>query len=231
MNGSALPVEIWRTIFEYDSTYRDIFADCLDEVPDEYIFRTQCRRRFQDGRQSDFGVPIKKYIDFTLWLYAGDSPYIDIRLGSTLFIYEFTTLSLITPGRTHRFIYENSDTETARQDGIDTRLRPWEWWIRFDRDDRHSTVTWVSCSYHQIHGYLFETRFGDGFTHLEVSEMDARRLYKIMTSSFLNFVNHLVEDYRGALVMPGTVCVVPNARFRVYKASIHDPNSAAYEPD
>lgn len=221
MKDSCLPTEIWRIIFEYDSTYRDAFTDCLDEVPDEYIYRTQSRKRFQDGKQSDFGIPIKKYIDFNLWFYAGDSPYIDIRLERLLFICDFTKLSLITPCGVPRFIYNNSGTETARQDGIDTRLRTWEWWIRLDENSEnipHSVITWVSCSYHQIHGYLFEARVGNCFTHWEISELDAKRLYKALVSNLSNFVDHLVEEYRDILIQPGTVCMVPNALFRVYKA-------------
>ena len=216
MNGSKLPVELWRIIFEYDSTYRNILTTCLDEVPDEYIFRTQCRKRFQNAKQGDFGIPIKKYIDFTLWVYAGDSPYIDIRIERMLFICDFTKLSLITASGVNRFIYENGDIETARQDGIDTRLRRWEWWIRIDGREQPSETTWISCSYHQIHGCLFETRLGCSFTHFEISELDAWRLYNALTSNFYTFVNHLVDDYRDTLVIPGTVCTIPNARFRVY---------------
>ena len=220
MKGSGLPTEIWKIIFEYDSTYRVIFSKCLDEVPDEYIYRTHCRQRHQSENSMEMGLPIKKYIDFSLWLDAGDSPYLDIRLEHMLFICDFTKLSLITPSGSHRFIYEQNDVENARQDGIDTRLRTWEWWIQVDNSDvntQHSAFTWVSCSYHQIHGYLFETRLGNGFTHLEITKQEAKRLYKSMISHLSNFANHLVSDYHDSFTMPGTVCSIPNARFRVYK--------------
>ena len=226
MKGSGLPTEIWKIIFEYDSTYRDVFSDCLDEVPDEYIYRTHCRQRHECKNTDNalqLGTPIKIYIDFSLWLDAGASPYIDIRLERMLFICDFTKLSLITPSGVHRFIYENSDVENARQDGIDTRLRTWEWWIQVDNSDennQNSIFTWVSCSYHQIHGYLFETRVGNGFTHLDITEQAAKRLYKSMTSHLSNFSNNLVNDYHDNFTMPGTVCSIPNARFRVYNACI-----------
>jgi len=221
MKGGCLPTEIWRIIFEYDSTYRDAFTGCLDEIPDEYIFRIHCRERVQSGMQSILDFPIKKYIDFNLWFNAGSNPYLDIRLERLLFICDFTKLSLITPGGVSRFIYDSNGIESARQDCIDTRLRVWEWWIRLDNNSEnapHSVITWVSCSYHQIHGHLFETRVGNCFAHWEISELDAKRLYKALVSTFSNFVAHLVEEYRDILIKPGTVCMVPNARFRVYKA-------------
>jgi len=223
MKGSNLPTEIWKIIFEYDSTYHDVFSKCLDEVPDGYIYMTHCRKRNRCTNTEDtlqLGLPIKTDIDFTIWLNAGDSPYIDIRLERMLFICDFTKLSLITPGGVHRFIYDNGDVKNARLDCIDTRLRTWEWWIQMDNDDenkKYSAFTWVSCSYHQIHGYLFETRVGNGFTHLEITEQATKQLHKAMISNFSNFSNFLVKDYHDVFIMPGVVCSIPNARFRDYK--------------
>ena len=150
----------------------------------------------------------------------GDSPYIDIRLERLLFIYDFNKLSLITPDGVHRFLYENSDVENARQDGVDTRLRAWEWWMQVDSEENNqqSAITSLSCSYHQIHGYLFETRSKNGFIHFEVTEQTAKQLYKAMTLSFSNLhPDYLVRDYQDLFIMPGTVCSIPDARFRVYK--------------
>ena len=46
------------------------------------------------------------------------------------YIAHFNTITYITTEGVKRFIYEdNTSIEYARVDGIDTRLRPWEWWM------------------------------------------------------------------------------------------------------
>ena len=52
-----------------------------------------------------------------------------------------------------RFIYNNCSIIEARKDGIDTRLRKWEWWITLYYNN---TTTILSCNYQQMHGIYIE---------------------------------------------------------------------------
>ena len=122
-----LPVEVWRTIFEFDPTYHEHFRTCLMEVPDEYIYRQQRSRRARSNGNGPGNSESSDCIpEFTLWLQAAEIPYLDIRLDRMLFIYAFTALDLITTHGVSRFVYNHQTVEDARQDGIDTRLHEWE---------------------------------------------------------------------------------------------------------
>ena len=218
-----LPVEVWRNIFEFDPTYHEHFRTCLMEVPDECIYR-----QHRSGRAGSNGISSAKIEssdcipEFTLWLQAAETPYLDIRLDRMLFIYEFTTLDLITTHGVSRFVYNHQTVEDARQDGIDTRLRKWEWWMRIYTGSEGSAPTWISCSYHQSHGWLFEIRTGNDFTHAEVSERKARQLYKIMCTRMSGMDGLMVQEFRADMVMPGTVCTIPDARIRLYEYRMED---------
>jgi hypothetical protein len=213
-----LPVEVWRNIFEFDPTYHEKFCACLTEVPDAHIYRQQRSRR--DGfdtngprsTESNDCIP-----EFTLWLQASDTPYLDIRLNRMLFIYEFTAIDLITTHGVSRFVYNGGTVKDARRDGIDTRLHGWEWWMRVYVGSADPRPSWISCSYHQIHGWLFEVRTGSNFMHAEVSERKAKQLYKAMCACMSGWNRLMTQEYRVDMVKPGTVCTIPDARTRLYR--------------
>ena len=220
----SLPVEVWRNIFEFDPTYHEQFRACLMDVPDEYIYRQQRSHRPRPGMNGPWNLESNDCIpEFTLWGQVTEIPYIDIRLERMLFIYEFTALNLITTHGVSRFVYNRQTIEDARRDGIDTRLHEWEWWIQIYpvHAPEGSAPTWISCSYHQIHGWLFEVRTGSNFMHAEVSEKKAKQLYKAMCACMKreDRAGLMVQEYRADMVMPGTVCTVPDARTRLYRVT------------
>jgi len=213
-----LPVEVWRNIFEFDPTYHEKFRACLTEVPDAHIYRQQRSHRARPGMNGPWRLESNDCIpEFTLWLQAADTPYLDIRLDRMLFIYEFTALDLVTTHGVSRFVYNGQTVENARRDGIDTRLHRWEWWMRLLVGSADPRPSWISCSYHQIHGWLFEVRTGSNFTHAEVSERRAKQLYKAMCACMNRMNGLMTQEYRVDMVMPGTVCTIPDARTRLYR--------------
>lgn len=168
-----LPNEIWGIIFEYDPTYKHLFHRCIDEIPDihlakshKYIYETMFIRNINR-------------ISFHLDTLSGTVPYISLIIQDFTYFGNFNILQYINTDNNDRFIYNNSNVYEARKDGIDTRLRRWEWWINLIYNN---TTTTISCSYHQIHGIMLEILFQETQTTMskQITENEAIHLGRIV---------------------------------------------------
>jgi hypothetical protein len=111
----------------------------------------------------------------TLWLSAGDHPYIDLQIkGTQLFLSFAKSLQFLTPSPTARFAIWPEGRKAAAGDGIDLRVRDWEWWIVLDGQAE------ISCSHAGVLGNLWSVY--DPARELQisvaVSEAEAREIHK-----------------------------------------------------
>jgi len=86
----------------------------------------------------------------SLWFHAGDYPYVDLEVKGLLTFVNFTkTLEYLRPARKH-FLWPGGP-KVAKQDGMDTRVRPWEFWIVLD-----GSAAEISCSHSGAFGPEFQ---------------------------------------------------------------------------
>lgn len=210
-----LPQVIWKLIFEFDPTYKNILCQCIDEIPDTRIAKTH--KEYYNSYHNACSDRVSFHID-TL---SGSCPYISLAVQDLLFFGNCTTLQFIHANNQPRSIYNNNSVYHARLDGIDTRLRPWEWWITLEYNN---TITLISCAYHQIHGILIEIEFKPCQNTItkQINEQTAIRLFKQVKNIFLNTNNQpalscFVEHKQHNIFH--SQCTIPNAEFRTYHFS------------
>lgn len=85
----------------------------------------------------------------TIWLYAGDRPYLDLCIKGTQFFVRFE----------HTMTYSRpvpNVAAVAEYDDLDLVVPSWSWWIQFD--DNYPTAAQLYCTSRGIHGNLVEYR-------------------------------------------------------------------------
>ena len=212
-----LPMEILQRIFEFDSTYHQFYQLCLDEIPDEAI--AQEHKRHYLDLQTKERREIRFYID-TL---SGDQSYLYIGYFGFSYFGNFTHLTYVSTEGVKRFMYDNQTVEDSREDGIDTRLRDWEWWITLSFDNNPDRATpepvCVSCEYHQIHGCMLQVYSINSKSAISypIQEREAKILCRSVRSALLtsDLANHYTTIY-GDYPLNGQCCVIPNAMHRIY---------------
>jgi len=209
-----LPADIWTHIFEYDPTYRHLFRKCVDEIPDIQIAKAH------RSHYNEMISLMKNRMSFNIDTISGPVPYIYLSFQDFSFFGNFTKMDFINTDNKERFIYNNSSIIDARNDGIDTRLRPWEWWIVLYYNN---VTTVLSCNYQQMHGIYIEVKFEHTQTTLSkmITENDAINLYKEIKDSMFHgslSVNNTIIHYKDFPVC-NSQGTIPNATIRTHDFS------------
>jgi len=129
----------------------------------------------------------------TFWLYAGDFPYIDLKVkGVQTFMIVYHTLELLTPTEEH-YLWPGGP-EVAAEDGMDTRIRPWEFFLLVDGGRGEIRCTHPgSCSDADAEFHVYsreqDTQIGVSLTNAEAEEVKKA-------------VEKMVEEHRDSFV-PG----------------------------
>ena len=210
------PNEIWSRIFEYDPTYKHLFHQCLDEIPDIKIAKNH--KHFYDS------LLVNNRISFDIDTISGSCPYLCIAVDEFTFFGNFTSVDFINTEHNKRSIYDNDSVINARKDGIDTRLRPWEWWLHLYYNN---TTTILSCSYQQIHGVLLEILYMENQNTMtkQISESTAKQLYTLVKDCWLSSDNglHCRKDQKEYTIHKSCL-TIPNAMIRTYDFSLFTLN-------
>ena len=208
-----LPADIWTRIFEYDPTYKHLFRKCLDEIPDIQIAKANKYHYTESFKR------IKNRRSFHLDSISGPVPYIYLSYQDFSFFGNFTIMDFINTDNKERFIYNNGSVIDARKDGIDTRLRPWEWWITLQYNN---STTLLSCSYQQMHGIYIELKFDHTQTTItkQITEFDAIALYKEIKDTILHTseYKHTTIQYKDYPIFHSQG-KIPNAVIRTFDFS------------
>ena len=211
-----LPDEIWSRIFEYDPTYKNLFHKCLHEIPDIKIAKAHKQYYEKLLQQSN--------LSFNIDTISSSCPYLSITVGDFTFFGNFTTVQFINTDHNKRSIYDNDSVINARNDGIDTRLRPWEWWLHLNYNN---TTTILSCSYQQVHGVLLEIISMENQNSMtkQITESTAKQLYTLVKDCWLSSDNGLhcrtqQKDY----AIHNSCLTIPNAMIRTYDFSLFTLN-------
>ena len=208
-----LPADIWCRIFEYDPTYKHLFRKCLDEIPD-----IQIAKAHKLHYTSSMNIMNNRY-SFNMDTISGPVPYIYLAFKDFSFFGNFTKMEFINTDNQDRFIYNNSSIVKARLDGIDTRLRKWEWWITLYYNN---TTTILSCNYQQMHGIYIELTLDNTQTKSSkiITENDAIAVYKEIKDSLLNSSDykHVTTQYKDFPIYHQQR-IIPNATIRTYDFS------------
>lgn len=78
----------------------------------------------------------------TIWLNAGDFPYIDLEIkGLTTFMNFSKSLTFYTPTHKTAIWLDMTPKQAKEEDGMDLNVRPWSWWIILDG------ISEISCVY------------------------------------------------------------------------------------
>ena len=205
-----LPSDIWTRIFEYDPTYKDIFRKCLDEIPD-----IQIAKMHKYHYTTSMNIMNNRY-SFNMDTISGPVPYIYLAFKDFSFFGNFTKMEFVNTDNQDRFIYNNSSIIEARKDGIDTRLRKWEWWITLYYNN---TTTILSCNYQQMHGIYIELTLDNTqtTTSKRITENDAIIIYNEIKDTLLNSseYKHVTTQYKDFPVYHSQG-IIPNATIRTY---------------
>jgi len=211
-----LPIDIQRKIFEFDSTYRIDYNQCMDEIPDEKIARSH--KEYYNSRSPY--VAHNPLICFEIDTFSGDIPYLYLAYYGFNYYGNFNKITYITTEGVKRFIYREiyNSIELARMDGIDSRLRNWEWWIILETDNNEEKIC-LSCEYHQVHGRLLQLYFMNTKSSLTVpiDEKDVKILNRTIRQELLNssISSHFTYDFKD-FQLNGRECIIPNALHRYY---------------
>ena len=218
-----LPTDIWRRIFEYDPTYKDLFRKCIDEIPDIQIEKTH-----KSHYSTSMNIMNNRF-SFNMDTISGPLPYIYLAFKDFSFFGNFTKMEFVNTDNQHRFIYNNSrrlydprinsSIVKARLDGIDTRLRKWEWWITLYYNN---TTTILSCNYQQMHGIYIELTLDNTQTRTSkrITENDAIIIYNEIKDTLLNSseYKHVTTQYKDFPIYHQQG-IIPNATIRTYDFS------------
>tara|TARA_B100001059_G_scaffold236803_1_gene290601 strand:- start:4391 stop:5035 length:645 start_codon:yes stop_codon:yes gene_type:complete len=207
------PNEIWCRIFEYDPTYKHLFRKCLDEIPDIQIAKAN-KYHYNDSLKRN-----NNRRTFHLDSISGPVPYIYLSFQEFSFFGNFTKMDFINTDNQDRFIYNNGSITDARKDGIDTRLRPWEWWIKLYYNN---STTLLSCNYQQMHGVYIEIKFEHTQTSLSkmITEPNAIALYKEIKDALIqdSVFKYTTIHYKDFPIYH-TQGIIPNATIRTFDFS------------
>ena len=153
---------------------------------------------------------------FNMDTISGPVPYIYLAFKDFSFFGNFTKMEFINTDNQHRFIYNNSSILEARKDGIDTRLRKWEWWITLYYNN---STTILSCNYQQMHGIYIELTLENTQTSTSkrITENDAIAIYNEIKDSLLNSSDykHATTHYKDFPIYHSQG-IIPNATIRTY---------------
>jgi hypothetical protein len=97
----------------------------------------------------------------TVWLYAGDKPYLDLCIKGTQFFVQFERIM------TYSRPVPNAEAAAAEYDDLDLSVPPWSWWIQFD-----TTTAQLYCTSNGIHGNRVEYRHLASGTSVSISLTD-----------------------------------------------------------
>lgn len=207
-----LPDEIWSRIFEYDPTYKNLFHQCLYEIPDTKIAKVH--KQYYDKLLQ------QNNLSFNIDTISSSCPYLSISVGDFTFFGNFTNVQFINTDHNKRCIYDNDSVINARNDGIDTRLRPWEWWLHLNYNN---TTTILSCSYQQVHGVLLEIISMENQNSMtkQITESTAKQLYTLVKDCWLSTNNglHCLTQQKEYAIHNSSL-TIPNAMIRTYDFSL-----------
>jgi hypothetical protein len=118
----------------------------------------------------------------TIWFYAADIPYVDFECKGVQFFFNFAkSLTFCVPDGRKRALWPGGQ-RGAKEDGIDTAVPGWSWWLIAD-----DTVE-LSCSHHGVLGNFlayYDYTTGSQIT-VPVTVAEARRIQVA--------VEHMLKD-------------------------------------
>ena len=212
---NKLPIEVQRKIFEYDSTFSVLYCECVKEIPDVFIAKEHERSYL--GLFNN--IENNSVIHFDIDAMSHSKPYLYLKYMGFSYIAHFNSITYITTEGVKRFIYEdNSTIEQVRLEGIDTRLRPWEWWMILTSYDNKDSVC-LSCDYHQIHGYMIQVNNinSNSCVSMPIYIQDAKALNKKVRNEMLHTLNqHGCSSYFKDYLFSDKIGYIPNALHRYY---------------
>lgn len=192
-----LPQEVLGLIYQFDNTYHVPFKVALFDIPDQIIHF----KKKGAYRKRNYVIAAIREMDTINNIF--------FNIGYFRFIYDFTTLILMKP-RSPRFIYNNLTISEAREEGIDTRLRYWEWWILLNRH------VYISCTYREDSSVIFEIYNTKHMTttQREIDETVAIELYEQMAIEINKLTFETKDNF--PFQLPNRRAVISDTDFYYY---------------
>jgi hypothetical protein len=191
------PQEVLGLIYQFDTTYHARFKDALFDIPDQIIhFKKKSKYR----KRNYVLAAIRELSTIN---------HIFFNIGTFRVFYDFTTLIFIKP-LVSRFIYNNLTISEARDEGIDTRLRYWEWWILLNKH------LYISCTYRPDSSIIFEIYNTKNMTTIqhEIDEAIAIELYQQMAIEINKLTFEAKDNF--PFLLPNRTALISNTDFYYY---------------